>query len=50
MFKRLHNRAEYDGSGIGLAIVKLSVDKLGGTVELESEEGKGSRFVIQLPI
>ncbi|MFK7948874.1 MAG: ATP-binding protein [Saprospiraceae bacterium] len=50
MFKRLHNRGAYDGSGIGLAIVKLSVEKLGGTVNLESEEGKGSRFIIQLSI
>ena len=49
MFKRLHNRGEYEGSGIGLAIVKLSVEKLGGTVSLESEVGKGSRFVIELP-
>ncbi|MFK7950681.1 MAG: tetratricopeptide repeat protein [Saprospiraceae bacterium] len=50
MFKRLHNRGAYEGSGIGLAIVKLSVEKLGGTVEIESEEGKGSRFVIELPL
>jgi light-regulated signal transduction histidine kinase (bacteriophytochrome) len=50
MFKRLHNRGAYEGSGIGLAIVKLSADKLGGKVLLESEEGKGSRFVIQLPL
>ncbi|MFK7948875.1 MAG: ATP-binding protein [Saprospiraceae bacterium] len=50
MFKRLHNRGAYEGSGIGLAIVKLSVEKLGGTVNLESEKGKGSRFVIELPL
>ena len=50
MFKRLHNKATYEGSGIGLAIVKLSVEKLGGTIELESKEGKGSRFIIKLPI
>lgn len=49
MFKRLHNRGAYEGSGIGLAIVKLSVEKLDGIIELESEEGKGSRFVIELP-
>jgi signal transduction histidine kinase len=49
MFKRLHSRSEYEGSGIGLAIVKLSVDKLGGSLKLESEEGKGSTFIIQLP-
>jgi signal transduction histidine kinase len=50
MFKRLHSRGEYNGSGIGLALVKLSVDKLDGTVEVKSEVGKGSQFVIQLPI
>jgi signal transduction histidine kinase len=50
MFKRLHHRGEYEGSGIGLAIVKLSVKKLGGKVRLESEEGKGSRFIIELPM
>jgi signal transduction histidine kinase len=49
MFKRLHNRGEYEGSGIGLAIVKLSVDKLGGSLNLESEENKGSTFTVQLP-
>ena len=50
MFNRLHNRGEYEGSGIGLAIVKLCTDKLNGTVELISEEGKGSQFIIQLPV
>jgi two-component system CheB/CheR fusion protein len=50
MFKRLHNREIYQGSGIGLAIVKLSVAKLDGNINLESEIGKGSRFVIELPI
>lgn len=50
MFKGLHNRGAYKGSGIGLAIVKLSVKKLGGEVQLESEEGKGSQFSIMLPI
>ena len=49
MFKRLHNRGAYEGSGIGLAIVKLSADKLGGEVRLESEIGKGSRFIITIP-
>jgi signal transduction histidine kinase len=49
MFKRLHNRGAYEGSGIDLAIVKLSVEKLGGTVKLKNKEGKGSRFVINIP-
>lgn len=50
MFKRLHNRGAYEGSGIGLAIVKLSVAKLDGTITLKSEVGKGSQFVIMLPL
>jgi signal transduction histidine kinase len=49
MFKRLQKRNDYEGSGIGLAIVKLSVEKLDGTIALESEDGKGSRFVIAIP-
>ncbi|WMJ71842.1 response regulator [Cytophagaceae bacterium ABcell3] len=43
-FKRLHDHVE--GSGIGLYIVKETVEKHGGKVELESEEGKGSEFKI----
>ena len=49
MFKRLHSRGAYEGSGIGLAIVKLSIEMLGGIIDVESEEGKGTRFIIRLP-
>ena len=49
MFKRLHSMGEYPGTGIGLAMVKLGVEKLGGTVALDSELGKGSSFTIELP-
>ncbi len=49
MFKRLHSRGVYEGSGIGLAIVKLSVDKLEGNIELKSDKGQGSKFIISLP-
>lgn len=48
MFKRLHHRGEYEGSGIGLAIVKLAIGKLGGTVHVNSDK-KGSRFILELP-
>ena len=37
------------GTGLGLSIVKLATEKLGGKVEVESEEGKGSCFKVQLP-
>ena len=49
MFKRLHNRGEYEGSGIGLAIAKLVTDKLNGSIQIESKENEGSRFIIELP-
>jgi PAS domain S-box-containing protein len=44
IFQRLHNRDQYNGTGIGLSIVKKSVTFLGGDVWLESEIGKGSVF------
>lgn len=37
------------GAGLGLAIAKLSIEQLGGRIELESELGKGSRFLIIIP-
>ena len=48
-FERLHGQREYAGHGIGLAIVQRAVERQGGSVGLESEPGKGSRFWIELP-
>jgi PAS domain S-box-containing protein len=49
VFERLHSADDYPGTGIGLAIVRKGIERMGGTFGLESEAGKGSRFWIQLP-
>lgn len=50
MFQRLHGRAEYEGTGIGLSIVKKIVEKHNGIVTAQSKEGEGATFIIILPL
>ena len=49
-FERLSNAVAKDGFGLGLAIVHNIVTMLYGTIQLESEKGKGSRFTVEIPM
>ncbi len=51
-FERVKNSTigKIEGTGLGMSIVKSLVDSMGGNISVESEEGKGSRFTVRLPI
>jgi light-regulated signal transduction histidine kinase (bacteriophytochrome) len=49
MFKRLHNRNNYSGTGIGLAICYKIAKRLGGEISIDSTENKGSTFHLDFP-
>jgi PAS domain S-box-containing protein len=48
IFERIHSTTAYEGTGIGLAIARKAAERMGGSVGVQSEIGKGSKFWIQL--
>ena len=49
MFERVHQNPAYEGTGIGLAIVRKAAEKMGGSVGVQSDGITGSKFWIELP-
>ena len=49
-FQRLHGMSQYEGSGMGLAICRKIVERHSGTITARSTPGKGTTFIIALPV
>jgi signal transduction histidine kinase len=48
IFGRVYSEKQYEGTGIGLAIAKKAAERMGGSIQLESELGRGSKFIVML--
>jgi len=49
LFQRLHSHDSYPGTGIGLAIVRKAMERMGGRAWAESQPGEGATFYLELP-
>ena len=49
IFQRLHRAEDHPGTGIGLAIVRKAMERMGGAVWADSRPGQGATFYLQLP-
>lgn len=50
VFQRLNTKQHFEGTGIGLAVCKKIIERYNGTISLESQSGKGTTFIITLPV
>ncbi|MBS0659196.1 MAG: CHASE3 domain-containing protein [Verrucomicrobia bacterium] len=50
IFQRLHRAEEYPGTGVGLALVRKAMERMGGSVTAESAPGRGATFTLRLPL
>ena len=50
IFQRLHRAEDYPGTGVGLAIVRKAVERMGGRAWAEGELGRGATFFVELPL
>ncbi|WP_081763856.1 sensor histidine kinase [Nitrincola nitratireducens] len=50
IFQRLHRREDFPGTGVGLALVKKAMQRMGGEVRAESELGKGALFILEFDL